>query len=109
MALRAHERVVARSSRIVADNLAHVDAFFGRWRELFDWVRPEGGTVGFPMLNAPMPVDRFVTELVEEHSVLLLPASVFDHPENRFRIGLGRRSLPEAIERLDQFVSDRLA
>ncbi|WP_394827125.1 aminotransferase class I/II-fold pyridoxal phosphate-dependent enzyme [Pendulispora albinea] len=107
MALRAREQVVARCNRIVTDNLAHVDAFFHRWEGLFSWVRPKGGTVGFPLLKSPIPIGDFVTELVEQEGVLLLPGHVFDHPENRFRIGLGRRSLPRALERLDAFVSRR--
>jgi len=108
IALRAKEKVVGRCNQIVLDNIAHVDTFFDRWQELFSWVRPEGGTVGFPLLKAPIPIDKFVTELIEQEGVMLLPGQVFDHPENRFRIGLGRRSLPQALERLDNFLGRRL-
>lgn len=109
MALRSRERVAARCMRIILDNLPLVDAFFATWSGLFEWVKPEGGTVGFPRLCASMPVDRFVTELVEQEGVLLLPGGIFDDPGNRFRIGLGRHGLAAALERLDAFVRRRLA
>lgn len=109
IALRNAERVVARCMSIVLENLPLVDAFFTEWSGLFEWVRPQGGPVAFPRLCASMPVDRFVTELVEQEGVLLLPGGIFDDPGNRFRIGLGRRGLPTALERLDAFVRCRLA
>jgi aspartate/methionine/tyrosine aminotransferase len=109
IALGARQQVIDRCMTIVTENLSHVDAFLDRWHELFEWVRPQGGTVGFPLLKAGFPIDQLVTELAEQKSVLLLPGTVFDHPENRFRIGLGRQSLPEALARLDSYVSHRLA
>jgi aspartate/methionine/tyrosine aminotransferase len=109
IALRAQHHVVHRCMKIVTQNLTDVDAFFDRWPGLFEWVRPQGGTVGFPLLKASLPVDQFAAELAEQEGVLILPGTVFDHPENRFRIGLGRCSLPAALERLDNYVSRRLA
>jgi aspartate/methionine/tyrosine aminotransferase len=109
IALRNHNRIVERCLRIVVGNLAHTDAFFDKWKEIFEWVRPEGGTVGFPRLNAPIPVEQFVSELVRQEGVLLLPGTFFGDSSNRFRIGLGRRTLPAALERLDAFIGRRLA
>lgn len=109
IALSNHDRIVERCKQIVVGNLAHADAFFGKWKEIFEWVVPQGGTVGFPQLNAPVPVDQFVHELVRQEGVLLLPGSFFGDHGNRFRLGLGRRTLPVALERLDDFVGRRLA
>lgn len=109
IALRNAERVVARCMSIVLGNLPLVDAFFKEWSGLFEWVRPEGGAVAFPRLTSSMPVDRFVTELVEQEGVMLLPGGFFDDTDNRFRIGLGRRAFPAALERLDAFVRCRMA
>lgn len=108
IALRNHGHVVGRCKQIVADNLAHADEFFSKWKDVFEWVKPDGGTVGFPRLNAPMPVDQFVSELVQQEGVLVLPGSFFGDRSNRFRVGLGRRTLSAALERLDDFTSKRL-
>lgn len=108
MALRARDTVVGRCRQIVLENLRRVTAFFDAWPSLFDWTPPRAGTVGFPLLQAELPVARFVTDLAEQESVLLLPGSVFDSDDNRFRIGLGRTSTPQALERLDRFVARTL-
>jgi aspartate/methionine/tyrosine aminotransferase len=105
--LRARDRVLARSRRIVADNLGLLDDFFARRSDRFAWVRPRGGSIAFPRLLGDDSVDRFAADLVETEGVLLLPGSEFGHLGNHFRIGFGRTDLPEALARLDAFV-DRI-
>jgi aspartate/methionine/tyrosine aminotransferase len=108
IALRARDRVLARSREIVLDNLALLDGFFERWVGTFDWVRPRGGSIGFPKLRSDVLIDRFVAELVEAEGVLLLPGSTFGHPGNHFRIGFGRTNMPEALTGLERYASRTL-
>ena len=101
--LRARETVLARSRRIVADNLAVLDPFFETWSDRFAWVRPRGGSIGFPRLTVPgVSIDEWATGLVEAEGVLLLPGSQFDYGGNHFRLGFGRTDLPTALERLER-------
>jgi len=102
--LRARDRVLARSRRIVVDNLALLDSFFGRRTGTFAWVRPRGGSIAFPRLLGEVPIDEFAADLVEAEGVLLLPGSQFGFPGNHFRIGFGRTSLPEALGRLEAYL-----
>ncbi|AKF84985.1 aspartate aminotransferase [Myxococcus fulvus 124B02] len=106
IALRAKERVLARSRALLASNLALLDAFFARHADTFHWVRPRAGSVAFPRLLREEPVAHFTDALVQREGVLLLPGDVYDFPGNHFRLGLGRTSLPEALSRLERFVSD---
>jgi len=108
IALRAADEVVGRCKRIVLENLDHVEAFMRRWSDIIDWVAPRGGTVAFPRLRLATPVDEFVEALARQESVLLLPGSVFDDTENRFRIGLGRIGAAEALARMDGFLTRTL-
>ena len=103
IALRARDRVLARNRGIVLANLPLLDAFFSRWAGVFEWVRPRGGSIGFPHLATDVPIERFVEDLVRETGVLLLPGTVFADTENRFRIGFGRTNMPVALERLEAF------
>jgi aspartate/methionine/tyrosine aminotransferase len=109
IALRARDHLVARSKRIIFDNLAHVETFFRQRPDVFGWEPPRAGMLAFPRLLLSTPVDQFVSDLAREESVLLLPDSVFDIADNRFRIGLGRTSLPRALDRLDAFLTRRAA
>ncbi len=106
--LRARERVLARSREIVGANLAILDAFFERRADALTWVRPRGGSTGFPRLVAAGPAgssaDRFAERLVEATGVLLLPSSTFGFGDSHLRIGLGRTDLPQAVEAIDTFL-----
>jgi len=104
IALRARERVLARSRSIVAANLDHLDGFFGDWADRFTWVRPKAGSIGYPRLTVPgVRIDDWAAELVETEGVLLLPGSQFGHPGNHFRLGFGRANLPDALARLEAY------
>ncbi len=100
--LRARGRVLARSRSIVAANLARLDELFERWPGVLSWVRPRGGSIGFPRLGTGLDVDEFAAELVRAEGVLLLPGSSFGHAGNHFRIGFGRTDLPEAVAGLER-------
>lgn len=105
IALRARDRVLARNRGIVTSNLPLLDAFFERWQGVFDWVRPRGGSIGFPRLAADVPIDRFAADLVRETGTLLVPGSIFGDSGNRFRVGYGRSNMPEALSRLEDFAT----
>jgi aspartate/methionine/tyrosine aminotransferase len=107
--LRARDRILARSRGIVAANLERLDEFFIDWADRFAWVRPRGGSIGFPRLTVPgVRIDEWAAALVEAEGVLLLPGSVFGHPGNHFRIGFGRTDLPDALGRMEAYAARTL-
>ena len=102
--LRARDHVIARSRDIVTANLERLDAFFDAWADRFAWVRPRGGSIGFPRLTVPgVSIDDWAAELVETCGVLILPGSQFGVGGNHFRLGFGRTDLPVALDRLERF------
>jgi aspartate/methionine/tyrosine aminotransferase len=102
IALRARDRVLARSRAIIAANLERVDAFFDDWPDRFSWVRPQAGSIGFPRLTVPgISIDDWAAGLIEAEGVLLLPGSQFGYPGNHFRLGFGRTDLSIALDRLE--------
>jgi aspartate/methionine/tyrosine aminotransferase len=113
VALRAKERVLARSREIVAANLPVVDEFMARHGDAFSWVRPRGSSCSFPRLVPGGPAgssaDDFAARLVEATGVLLLPSTTFGFGDSHFRLGLGRTDLPEALEAMDQFIAGPVA
>jgi aspartate/methionine/tyrosine aminotransferase len=104
VAMRNRDRLASRNLDIIKHNLTIIDDLFTRTSELFSWVRPRAGSMAFPRCLGGN-VEDFCDQLVKEAGVLLLPGSVYDDSENHFRLGLGRKNLPQAVEKLEQFLS----
>ena len=104
IALRSRDTVLARSRRIVEANLGRLDRLFAERADRLAWVRPRGGSVGFPRLLDDEPIDDFAARLVATEGVLLLPGSTFGVEGNHFRIGFGREDLAEAVAGLERFL-----
>ncbi|MBU1244016.1 aminotransferase class I/II-fold pyridoxal phosphate-dependent enzyme [Myxococcota bacterium] len=102
LALRHADAILARNLGIVKDNLALLDAFFSNHASRFEWTRPIAGPIAFPRLRGGRDADAFCADLVEKAGVMLLPGSLYG-PEYAasFRLGFGRRNLPEALSRLE--------
>jgi aspartate/methionine/tyrosine aminotransferase len=103
VALRQRQALIARSLATIRTNLGLLDEFFARHTGQFEWVRPAAGPVGFPHLIGE-EIEVFSERLVQELGVLLLPGTIFDDPGNHFRIGFGRKNLPEALAKLEEFL-----
>ena len=101
IALRARDRVVARSMSIIRENLKLLDGFFATHEERFSWVRPKAGSACFPRLESGS-IDDFASDLVQKRGILLLPASQFGYSGNNFRLGYGRSDMPKALSELEQ-------
>ena len=109
IALRARDRVLARSREIVLGNLRLLDAFFDRWVGTFSWVRPRGSSIAFPrLLSKSTTIDRFAAGLVETEGVLIAPGSIFGMADGHFRIGFGRTDLPVSLAALERYAEAQL-
>lgn len=104
LALRHRERLVERNLGIIRRNLDIIDDLFVRRADLFGWVRPQASSMGFPRLLEG-DVNDFCDRLVRHAGVLLLPGSAYGDSGNHFRLGLGRVNLPQAVGRLEAFLS----
>lgn len=104
IALKNKDFILQRNNQIVSDNLKLLDHFFNEYHDRFSWVRPQGGCVGFVNYKSSEPVDDFCERLIKQTGVLLMPASVYNHQSQYFRIGFGRKNMPEALDRFKQFL-----
>jgi aspartate/methionine/tyrosine aminotransferase len=108
LALRHRQVLIQRNLGIITRNLAILDSFFAQHADRFTWIRPRAGPIAFPRLVGE-GVESFCHELVTTANVLLLPGAVYDDQGNHFRIGFGRKNLPEAIARLEEFLRSQRA
>jgi aspartate/methionine/tyrosine aminotransferase len=106
VAMRHRAKLVERNLGIIKDNLAVMDDFFLRHGEQFEWIRPQAGSMAFPRY-LDGNVEKICDDLVTKAGVLLLPGSIYDDSRNHFRLGLGRKNLPQAVQRLEMYLSKR--
>jgi aspartate/methionine/tyrosine aminotransferase len=104
MALRARDKLWQRSLEIVHRNLDRLDRFFTTYARFFSWSRPTAGCIGFPRLLAGLKAADFCADLLEQRGVLLLPSNLYDYPAEYFRIGYGRRHMPQALAQLEAYL-----
>jgi len=104
IALRAGAQILARNLDIIHRNCAVAERFFARNRALFTWLPPRAGSVAFPRLAERVPVADFCLGLLAAQNVMVVPGDLFEHRGNHFRLGLGRRNLPEALERVQEYL-----
>ncbi|HYV99435.1 MAG TPA: aminotransferase class I/II-fold pyridoxal phosphate-dependent enzyme [Gemmatimonadaceae bacterium] len=111
IAIRTRDRLLARNRAITVENRASVRAFFAAHADRLEWYEPEGGCVMFPRYLGADGVEEFCRRAVEQHGVLLLPASLF-HSDiapveaDRFRLGYGRLDLPDALAALEPALAE---
>lgn len=106
IALRAKNAIINRNQAIIKRNLEIIDLFFEKHTNIFSWQRPIAGTICFPTLLLDVPVEKFCDMLMEKKGVMMLPASVIGYPGNNFRLGFGRKNMPEALEKLEDFLNE---
>ena len=106
IALQNKERIVRRNLDIIQENIASAEAFFGRHTQHFSWFSPKAGSVAFPEWLGDGPVEQFCQDVLEKQGVMIVPGSLFDFPGNHFRVGLGRRNLPEALAQVEEYLKE---
>jgi aspartate/methionine/tyrosine aminotransferase len=65
------------------------------------------GPIGFPRLLVG-DVEAFCRNLVESSGVLLAPGGLFGDAGSHFRLGFGRKSLPAALSKLEEFMDAQM-
>jgi aspartate/methionine/tyrosine aminotransferase len=102
--MRNRAKLAERNLGIIKDNLAVIADFFSHHKDLFSWIPPQAGSMAFPRLLKG-DVEEFCDRLVKEAGVLLLPGSIYDDSRNHFRLGLGRKNLPQGVQKLEMYLS----
>ncbi len=111
LALRHRQALLDDTRSIVHTNLVLLEDFMTRHTDMLSWVKPTASPICFPKVQLQGELaDKFsgnVTawceDVVNTTSVMLLPGAVYDMPEH-VRIGYGRRNMPEALGRLEQYL-----
>ena len=105
LAIKNSKQILSRSRQIIQANLTLLEDFFRRHTDTFEWQTPKAGPIAFPSLTSGLDADAFAERLVADSGVLLLPGSNYDSAfSSHFRIGFGRKNMPECLALLDEYL-----
>jgi aspartate/methionine/tyrosine aminotransferase len=105
IALRARDRVVARSRTIVQGNLPTLRDFMARHKEHLTWAPPRAGSTCFPRFRRDVDAERAAELFIDRAGVAVVPGARFQYDPAHFRVGLGRMDMAEALERIDPLMA----
>jgi len=104
LALRHKEQLIKRNLKIIKDNIRLLDRFFAKYCSLFEWSRPKAGPLAFLRIKAGKSAEEFCMDAQNKIGVLLLPSTKYDFGDEHFRIGFGRKDMPKALKKLEDYI-----
>jgi len=107
LALRNRYTILEKNLKIIQHNLPLYDTFFAKYSDLFSWYKPNAGPITFVKMHFDSDDMGFAEQALKEKGVLILPGDIYDY-NGYFRIGFGRRKIPEALEQFEAFVLENL-
>jgi aspartate/methionine/tyrosine aminotransferase len=107
VALRNRDEILQRNLQIIHHNLPFFDRFFEKYEDLFSWHKPTAGPIAFVKMKFDTDDMAFAERALKQRQILLLPGGIYDYG-GFFRVGFGRKSIPEALEKFEEFVVDAL-
>jgi aspartate/methionine/tyrosine aminotransferase len=104
IALENRDKILARSRRIVTENLAILDAWVNAEVHI-SYVKPKSGTTALLKYDFDIPSEKFCLDLLNQTGVMLMPGNAFGM-EGYLRIGYanGNEVLREGLERVSDFL-----
>lgn len=105
VALEAGERILAENRQLIQENYRILSAFISDNPQWVRWTPPQAGCTGLLAFTGVTDIEVFADRVLDETGVMLLPATVYDYPGPYCRISYGRRTMPEALERIRRFLS----
>ncbi len=107
VALRNRAQILERNLDIIRSNMELYSTFFDKYSHLFSWNKPNAGPVAFIKMLFDNDDTGFAEKVLKKQGVLILPGGIYDY-EGYFRIGMGRKKIPEALEQFEIYVQENL-
>ena len=98
VALGAAGPIFSRNRTRIAENERLLEAFVERHARDLSWLRPKAGPVSLVRLRDGS-AQEYAERVRVEGGVLLVPSALFDLDDRYLRVGLGRASFAQALER----------
>jgi aspartate/methionine/tyrosine aminotransferase len=109
IAIRRRDAVLGKAQEAATRNLRLLERFMAEYREVLDWIPPQGGMTAFPWLVSGERLNqensRPFCQAAAECGILLAPGDCYDMPSH-FRVGFAAAGddFSKALDRFGAFV-----
>jgi aspartate/methionine/tyrosine aminotransferase len=103
--LRARDGIVSGHLARIRRNVALLERFFADHPRFATCVPPRAGSVCLARLQIAESASAFCKRIVEQAGIMVVPSSVFEFGDRHIRIGLGRETFPDVLQRFERFVA----
>ena len=108
MAMRQKEKIINRNLKIIETNLYRLDTFSEKFNSIIKYNRPTAGSICMPVLVDDIDVNLLAKNLIDDKSLMILPATVYNVETNGFRLGFGRDNFIKSLDILDAYLEKYL-
>lgn len=107
IALNHKEKFINPNLDKIRHNIMLFEKFVNDHNKMFLFQKPVSGSTGFIQLLNGETAKQFSERVVHEAGIMLLPSEMFDYGTQHLRIGFGRASMPEVLEVLKKYLSEK--
>lgn len=104
LALRHEEKIHARNTEVLADNIETANSFMARHDNLFGWTAPDAGVNAWPQWRGPGNTGQLSDAMLREAELLIAHSALFLGGDRNVRLGLGCLQFDSALDRFDDFL-----
>jgi len=108
MVLKKKDRMLSRNMKIIESNLKLLDDFFERHTDKFSWLRPDAGPIAFVKTKFEKNIEDLCEDLVDKKGIMLTPGTKFDYGYHYFRLGFGRKNMPDALKLFEEYIKENI-
>jgi aspartate/methionine/tyrosine aminotransferase len=105
--LNHKEAFIEPNLQKISKNIEIFKGFCRRNPHFVQFPMPNAGSTAFVKLKIKESSMDFAEKLVEETSIMLLPAETFEYGAKHVRIGFGRESFGEVLGKLEEYIGKK--
>ncbi len=106
IAIDHREKIWEQNFNLLSQNFKLLREYFKNNENLFEWIQPQGGCICYPRYRGKERITSLADSLLKKQKVVILPDWVFEQDNNHFRLSYGRKNMPEALNRFEEFFKD---
>lgn len=106
IALNHSEDFIGINKNKIKKNKNYFNVFCSKYKDLFEYNIPKGGSTALVKQKTGLRSLDLCESIVEQTGVMIIPSEMFDFGNMHIRIGFGRKNFVEALNLVEEYLSN---